>query len=314
MQKSTSATSDLMIEIMEDYHSGDPEKVQNSKDKMIEALDGFIGHLIHKHFESFSGEHYPELYQEGVIGILSSMSKYSPEKGKATTFFTAPIIHEMSRYCNMYTNKSSQYHSQIMNTVKKAINHFELKQHEYTTADIILYTGLSAKKVQEALNRINAVNEVYCEDSEAFDKALGKMSDNPEDLVIKQDHDQALVDALKKLEPDQRQAIFMWVGFEGDKASSFAAISRKMRLPVNQVRSLINSALKQLKHDKRLASYYGDRAARKDQSARNTIELFALEDMETLHEAVSDDFSNVEICSKSDGGEDWAEEEFQLKL
>lgn len=268
-----------MIIIMDAYHSGDKSKRQWAVDQMYQEIQGFIGHMIKKYFGAFASEHYHDLYNEGIIAVMENMENFDPCKGTLTTYFTYPVMHAMSGYVNSLTNKSTPYYSGIMNRIRQCLAYYEKIERNPSITDIALYTGLSIKKVEEGMKRINAANEVHYSSEAELDSILSEQSRNPEEIILENEQLAALDKALLRLDDLDRWMVQLRFGFVG-KPLSFAAIAQETGLPINQVNSRISRSLRKLRESPEMSALGGDSGIRKKKDAvlKRRVEIASPED------------------------------------
>nr|WP_303181791.1 sigma-70 family RNA polymerase sigma factor [Lachnoclostridium phocaeense] len=240
-----------MTRIMEAYHHGDRRW---AIDEMIKENEGFIGMLIKRHFCEFMAEHYSDMFQEGVVAILETMGNYDPEKSTNTTYFTYPVIHALSEYCNRVSNKSSAYFSQNMNKVKSALKNLELAQKEPSLANIALLSGLTIQQVEEALKRINATNEKSFDTME--DNEVAMKAKSPEDEMLEKEKKEILYRALMQLDAKDREMLILHYGVDCE-ALSFSKIGALMGISTHDVGNRIAGSLRALKQRPQLKALVG---------------------------------------------------------
>lgn len=83
---------------MELYHSGDPEKRKEGLEIMISLFETIIWKNIHRNYYWMTDEDKDDLFQEGCLAIMESISEYDPATAAPTTYFTYRIIGRMNVY------------------------------------------------------------------------------------------------------------------------------------------------------------------------------------------------------------------------
>ena len=78
------------VEIMAIYRKD--KKAGN--EQMINKYSKYVYDVINSSYPTFHKE-IPEMYQQGVIGIMNAMHSYDPEKGAFTTYSTPFIKKEI---------------------------------------------------------------------------------------------------------------------------------------------------------------------------------------------------------------------------
>lgn len=272
-----------MRKIMMDYHSGSTALKNLAVEQMLKEMEGFIGHMIKKHFAAFATECYSDLYNEGVIAILEYMDKFNPDYGTATTYFTRPILHAMSAYVNQITNKSTAYYSAIMNKIRNAVSYFESQEIQPSLSDIAFHTGLSVKKVEEGLKRINAANEYHYTSDAELDSVLQHQTNNPEEDLLEKERNESIGRALGKLGDVDKKIILLRFGFDDGKSKSYSTIAKLVKLPINQVSNSINRSLRILRENPELRAYSTGSALKHKEEVLNNMEITLVPDMEAIN-------------------------------
>lgn len=265
------------IHIMELYHNGQ-EKL--AKEMIISKLGGYVGRMVETYFKSYKKEYYYDFYNEGCVAILEKMSLFDPYKGSATTFFTPYIHHYMCKLAGKISNKSSPYHSERMNKVKKAINTLEMdNQGEYGITDVSLMTGLPVDKVDQIMERIARSSEVLCGASEDYDAVVTHKMESMEAGYLKREMSENLAEALLRLDKLDRGILIHKLGLNDNPSNgrktagmSYAAIAANFHIPINQVRVRYQRALRALAHDPEVAQYNFGRVKRA-KKAKTAVKL-----------------------------------------
>lgn len=298
--------TERMKTIMMNYHSNDPDAKQSAIEQMTLEIGGFLGYMIQKNFKAFAPEHYRDLYNEGVIAVIETMSKYNPEVSTATTYFTYPVLHAMSTYVNSITNKSSAYYAAIMNKIRSAINYFEAEERNWTITDLAYHTGLSVKKVEEGLKRINAVNEYRYENDAELDAVLNEQAKNPEEQLIEQEQEQMIKEALQRLSQEDREIIMYRFGFDDGKQKSFSKIAKLVGMPINQVSASISRSLRKLRESPELAEFQNVEARKKREAVLDDMKIvLAPKDIVNIYaELGQDNEAVIKVSFESDTGKD----------
>lgn len=294
--RATEALESRVKTIVAAYNSGDKGLREWSMIQMMELTQGFIGHMIKKHFSAFMAEHYQDLYNEGVLAVMESMGGLDLEKGTITTYFTPRILHAMSNYINNETNKSTAYYSNIMNKIKNAIKYFEERQIHPTISDLSLHTGLSIKKIEDGMRRINAVDELHYNTEAELDAVMQTGTGSPEEKYLENERMGILAEALCVLCEQDREIISWRFGFKDGAEKSFQAIAKAMHLPVNQVTASLNRSIRILQSNCGLRNLVGAGPKIYRNHVRNGAEISFVPDQSVMNiYADLDDEEETEI-------------------
>lgn len=290
----TKAIDNCILKIIVDsYNTGDKKMRAWAIQEMTSRIKGFIGHMIDKHFSAYKGEYYDDLFSEGFVAVVEEMGRFNPEKGTLTTYFTPYILHKLSNYIDNEINRSTPYYSNIMKSIKEAIKYFEALHVVPTLSDIALHTGLSVKKVEDGLQRIQATNEQYYETDADLDAMVTQTFEGPEQELIKKERTEVLRDAILELDKKDRVILGMRFGIDDGCQKSFATIAKELHIPSNQVMNSINRSLRILGSNYELRRLEGaEHEFRRRKTLRNT-EMSKLPDSGMIQ--LYDDFDDYEV-------------------
>lgn len=201
MKKNENARTDdeekrMLKAIVNAYNSDDADMKGWAIQEMMSRVNGFIGHMIDKHFAVYKKQYYDDMFSEGSIAVVEEMGRFDPDKGTLTTFFTRYILHRISNFIDAEINRSTPYYSNIMNAIKDAKKYFDELHVQPTISDIALHTGLSVKKVEDGLKRIEATNEQYYAVDSDLDAMVKKSFESPEDDILRKERIETLRQAL----------------------------------------------------------------------------------------------------------------------
>ena len=223
---------------------------------------------------------------------MQEMGKFNPDIGTITTYFTPYLLHAMNNYIDNEINRSTPYYANIMKLIKEAVTHFKSQHIVPTTSDIAYYTGLSVKKVEDGLQRIQAINEAHYESEVDLDTMLKKSFDGPEEEILKQERTRTLEKALMELNQKDRVIIGMRFGLTSDPAMSFNTIAKELHMPVNQVQNSVNRSLRILNANRDLRLLEGAGHAYKRHVSLDYTEMSVGPDSDILqlYDDIGEDF------------------------
>ena len=95
MKKNENARTDdeekrMLKAIVNAYNSDDADMKAWAIQEMMSRVNGFIGHMIDKHFAVYKKQYYDDMFSEGSIAVVEEMGRFDPDKGTLTTF--SPVI------------------------------------------------------------------------------------------------------------------------------------------------------------------------------------------------------------------------------
>lgn len=93
------------LELIHVLHSSDKKKSKYALNKLVNGNLGLVRKIVNKFPLRNSSCSYDDLYQEGVIGLMKGLNKFTPEMGnRLSTYVYYWIYADVSRY---YKNNSS---------------------------------------------------------------------------------------------------------------------------------------------------------------------------------------------------------------
>jgi RNA polymerase sigma factor (sigma-70 family) len=274
---------------MEDYHSGDDYRINRSKEEAIRSLEGFIFTIIKRKYSTYAPKHFNDLIQEGRAGVLEGMKKYDPELGMPTTFFNPYIKHELQSYITKIVDKTTTHYSTNIKKVNKAIDFFEEKGIQYTLVDIAIQTKMTPEAVKQAMSVRNYRDEIHfesCPRETVPDLKIIQKVITPEEELIENERINIVHECIAKyLNEEEIQVICLYFGIGKAKSYTEGKIAKKLNIPKDKVKRLLNSAQRKL-IDSDLKFYYKDYLAKDRELIENSEMTFV--PVEMARNAVND--------------------------
>lgn len=240
---------------MPGYHSGDPQKKAEAAEKAIELLKDFIWSILNQKYGSYKKEH-EDMFQECVIGVLSNLGKYDPEKSMPTTFFYVIVVNKIVAYINSNIRKTTQHYAYNIREVEKAKRKLESKGAKITEKDIAIEAGLSLETVSRSIKESNNASSVDLDKVDYLDE-LNRNLPTPEEEFLKTEKAEALYNGIKNLESEEREVIVLRFGIDGEPMS-YKDISNNLGIPVEKVRRFQYSGIRKLRKEKDLRNLFHD--------------------------------------------------------
>ena len=261
------------FQIMEDYHSGDIKKKQYAQECAIEELKGFIYHIIKKSYSTYAKNNFYDLIQEGKLGIMEGMKKYDPNKSMPTTFFSPYIKHEIQGHITKQVDKTTAHYSSSIKKINRAIEGFESTGKPYTNVDIAIQTQLSLETVNQSMAIKNYRDEIHidaCVPGMIDNNTTSQRMPTPEEEYFKREETEVLYRAIAEtLTPQEIQVCQYHFGLNDTETLSEGEISKRMGIPKDKVKKLINSSIRKLK-DSELKNLYRNHLAEEDKLIKET--------------------------------------------
>lgn len=301
------------------YNSEDANMKAWAIQEMLKKVQGFIGHMIDKHFPTYKKEYYDDLYNEGVIAVIEEMGRFDPDKGTLTTYFTPYILHRLNTFVNVEVNRSTPYYANIMRTIKEAQKYYSELHVKPSVADLALHTGLSVKKVEDGLKRIEATNECHYQSAVELDSMGINTFKSPEEEMLEKERNQLVMNAVSKLEELDRQIIALRFGLYDDNEKSFAEIAKALGLPVNRVMNSVNRSIRIMSTDKGLKNLENKRKS--STLSKTELSYMPDESMARVYDCLDDDFDDefeiglkVNVKAKKEKNEETEDKYFILTI
>lgn len=240
-----------IYEVMDYYHSDDPELQQKAVDMLIESLSGYINYVINKEFPTFTHDR-EALYNEAVLGILEHLKNYDPKKSSPTLYFRYAIIHNCTIYIDDYYNESTSYYRKKIDKVLRAKEILSAGGYPCTNADIAAYCGITEKSVEDALIR----HQRQAMKSSELEPLVQTREKNPLDILIEKETKSSLEEAIQALDEIEQKIIYL--RFYEDE--SYQEISKQTGISTRKVQSRLNKALRKMSKNPKL---FGHRKTKK---------------------------------------------------
>lgn len=243
-------------EIYAYYHDGDPEKRRMAIQATCEMMDLYIHSIIEKNFYSFQKDK-EDLYQASILRVMEDLQDFDPDKGKMTTWFKMSILNACNQFLSEEYNHSTPYFAKNVKEVKRAIRYFEGQGNDkWTATDIVEYTKLSRKNVDDALERIEQIEMESGLEFEADTKNAAKERGiiSPEDELILRTKERLIEEAMETLTEEEKQLITLRY-MTKDKKMSLHQIAKIMGEKVPRVQKKIHRAIRKLRANKELREY-----------------------------------------------------------
>ncbi len=293
MRKTDTAPMDC---IMEMYHSGDEDLIKAAKTCTVDSFSKYIYDMIHQNYPTYT-KYTDELYQSGVEGLLKALENYDENLGAFTTHAKHYMYHELNKQINFHNNDLTPHFYSIQKQISNAMSDLNKKGMDANIRRVSKKTDLSPEVVKREMDFMNHTNFRYLDDEN--DKGLQEIEDtysvNPERAYTQKEKAQSLQNAIDALSDKEKDIIEMKF-FEGKTNDQIAkAITEKEQkraaeegrpakpMQVGEVKTLCNLALRQLRKDSTLNSFYSDYQNKAEQAMRqNSVPVTPSEEQEDV--------------------------------
>ena len=268
------------VELMRDYHSGDPVKKAKAVEELLKSVELFIHMYLQRYSSFINADNYEDFVQIANMAIIKGLPKYNPEYS-LTTFIPNEIKHEIQKYISEIRGMSSHY-SQRVNNVVRTIEKLQFMGLEKpTAADIASVLGLTEKQVIEALQMRDSSLVWNYENEDECSLLFNKHERSPEDIYEQRETEQLLLEALKKLDDLDKCCVLHSFGACGFCKLKNKEIAEKYNLTLYEVKLKITRALKQLRKNIKNSDKSMSTTRKQKCSLDNTeIPVFANADIE----------------------------------
>ena len=273
-------------------HEGNTEQKSWARSKLIEEGHDFIHFFIDKYYRSYRPRYGKDLENEGLLWLCQYGFNYNPDKASFTTFLTLNLKGVMHKYINSQVNNVSAHYGARMDTVRKAQSQLEKEMSDYTIEDLAARTGYPVSVIKTTLELIQCNNKMYFDgDDQGFLNAVPSKTESPEEMVIKQETRDALLQALKNLPKKYRDVLgarFIPESYFPDQHDNtisrppgFEAIAKLLGMTPAQVRGYYRRAIMRLRHDPGLIEI-SDASRRHNDNANRDFRVICLNDKESI--------------------------------
>ncbi len=301
------ATPDLkghkLVEMMEKYHSDDPEMVREAKYLLCMSVTKMCINICYTRYRTFYQKNPMDLVMSGCNGIMQSLETYNPSKGQLTTWSRNYIIHEIQSFINSHNEMTSHYMSHLK-TIKAVIDGKNKRGVNWTVEDIAIETGISAVTISECLTRMNiaATKQSLNDDNNNIAETLSANTKTPEQECVENDTMRQIRDAVDiALTSDaEKRVVKLAYGFYDGEPRTDKQISQILRISELDVRKIKSLALNRIgKYMMSSPKYTGDVKRKKKQVNQHPISFI-------------DDFSKFKstIINEADNMNDFDNEYF----
>lgn len=261
------AVHNRFYKIMEDYHSGDTKKREDALARAMKELEGFIHLIIKRSYSTYTKKYFYDLLQEGYLGVAIGMEKYNPDMSMPSTFFYPYIKHEMQGFITRNVDKTTSHYSSNIKKINKAIQELENKGIRYTNVDIALQTGMTIETVDQSMAIRKYRDEVHidaCPPNVIDSELEESRHKTPEEEYMEGETVSTIYRTMNTLlSEDEIKVLQLHFGLNDTQTVSEGEIARRMSIPKDKVKRLLNRAIRKLRQSE-LANVFGDNMIKQD--------------------------------------------------
>lgn len=125
------------------------------KTLLIQKTEKYIWKIVHRRYRNFEINYGEDLFQCGVVGVLTAIRTYN-YKYSFITYSKPFIIHEMSAFIYIVMNVPSAYYARIQLKIENAYQQLEAQNEPTTAENISKLSGINKKIVKRELSVMNS--------------------------------------------------------------------------------------------------------------------------------------------------------------
>jgi len=233
----------------------DEKKREQAREKLIKSNLRLVLKIANQY--RGMGLDFPDLINEGNIGLMTAVDKFDADKGAKLSYYASFWIKQTIR--RAISNKGRTIRLPVATVdaklkIHKYMEEYELENHRVPTAkEISRAVKIPVKKInkllklnfqQESLNAKMGDNE---ECDEVGDVLTNENAISPFLLAQDKDENRVLVKFLSNLSKRQRYIIIRRFGLNGSKPETLETIGKKFNLTRERIRQLELVALRTLR-------------------------------------------------------------------
>lgn len=276
-EKKLSRKEEIRVQkaLMEMYHSGDQDLREEAIVRLWDMIEQFAWYAIKTWYPTYYAveESREELLSCCKVAFLSEIWKFNPEQGTLSTFFTYPFKHEMHEWIHKEANDTTGYHAKMVQQVQNAIHELQSIGADISPSAISHICGLSVKKVNQTLDRIEMSHPQSLNAGEQFEEMVKGSSKSPEEMFLEAEASETIAHALKSLSEMDRLAVILYFGLDGSESKSYNAVAKIMKISAPQAQTCIARALHILRNNRSLNMMFGRGAVNYRQRQLDSIEI-----------------------------------------
>lgn len=239
---------------------------RDKKDQIETQLYGLVHFyaisLISAQSKSFrkDSDFFADLQQELQLIFCKHLYEYNPLTSAPTTFFKRHWVGGIARFLTTYSQRMTAHEARTISQVRKAAQELEKQGIAVTVTMISDRTGISPKRVQNAIRR--AKTSIWaCVDDDSVRSSLRASIATPEKSCITDECSTILAHSVDSVLSAEEQE-FLWTVFDPwrDKTGTgflpYKEIARIYNIPVYMAKQRLISVIRKLRACPDLKDYY----------------------------------------------------------
>lgn len=231
----------------EDMYKEGMALVKKAKEEMVEGLSSYVYHVINTKFHTYR-RYMPDLYQEGIIGILKGMDSYDPKLGMPATYFNIYIVHEIIEFITVNVHNMTAYQARQISSLKKAIKTLESSNVNWTYESLSKQTGMSEKLVKSYLKIMDGGEEIHYDAVDYSSSNITEEALSPEEQYIEKENSVILNRLIEeKLTPVEGTILSLKYGLNGKRVHEYKEICEILQMEDAEIKKQRLSAINKIK-------------------------------------------------------------------
>ena len=239
------------ISLTNRIRSGD----ERARERMIEANLRLVVSIA-RHYNC-RGMTFEDVVQEGILGLMSAINKFDPEKGfrfstYATYWIRQAIVRAIEKQSRMIRLPTYAYHA-VGKLERSSMQLSDKLGRQPTSEELAAETTLSVSTVNALLQSIQEPVSLDVLLGEAEDYTLGDLqldseAQDPEDYALQAADRESLSRILGVLKPKERTVIENRYGLNDGRVRSLKELAKELNMSREGIRHIETRALRKLRH------------------------------------------------------------------
>jgi RNA polymerase primary sigma factor len=228
---------------------------ERCRERMIEANLRLVVSIA-RHYNC-RGMTFEDVVQEGILGLMSAINKFDPDKGfrfstYATYWIRQAIVRAIEKQSRMIRLPTYAYHA-VGKLERSSMQLSDKLGRQPTSEELAVETTLSVSTVNALLQSIQEPVSLDVLLGEAEDYTLGDLqldadAQDPEESALQSADRENLARILGVLKPKERVVIENRYGLRDGRVRSLKELAKELNMSREGIRHIETRALRKLRH------------------------------------------------------------------
>ena len=228
---------------------------ERCRERMIEANLRLVVSIA-RHYNC-RGMTFEDVVQEGILGLMSAINKFDPDKGfrfstYATYWIRQAIVRAIEKQSRMIRLPTYAYHA-VGKLERSSMQLSDKLGRQPTSEELAVETTLSVSTVNALLQSIQEPVSLDVLLGEAEDYTLGDLqldadAQDPEESALQSADRENLARILGVLKPKERVVIENRYGLRDGRVRSLKELAKELCMSREGIRHIETRALRKLRH------------------------------------------------------------------